>query len=65
MDKLQKSLTTAHALQRGHKLEKTDMKIKVTEPNGINGKYFENTVGKILNKDKSADDPIFETDFIV
>lgn len=65
MDKLQKSLTIAHALERGHKLEVKDIKIKVTEPKGINGKYFTNTVGKTLNKDKSADDPIFETDFIV
>ncbi|XP_077287027.1 N-acetylneuraminic acid synthase [Arctopsyche grandis] len=65
IEKLQKSLVAAVKLSKGHILQKDDLKIKVSKPKGMNGLLYDEVIGRKLHGDKSENEPIFETDFII
>lgn len=60
--KLGKTLVFARDLQKGHHLSELDIVVKVSEPNGIPAEYYDDVVGKELNRDVCYDDPVMNID---
>ncbi|XP_016954362.1 sialic acid synthase [Drosophila biarmipes] len=57
-NKLGKSIVAARSLEKGHKLQLTDMAIKVSEPSGLTAEAYLDVVGKELAGDVGEDEPI-------
>ncbi|XP_017474549.1 PREDICTED: sialic acid synthase [Rhagoletis zephyria] len=56
--KLGKSIVTAKYLKAGDSLKRSDLCIKVSEPNGIPADHFDSVIGRILKCDIDEDSPI-------
>lgn len=57
-DKLGKSIVAAKDLLKGIRIEISDLKIKVSHPNGIPAKELENLIGAKLRRSINFDEPL-------
>lgn len=62
-NKLGKCIVTSKNLKKGQKIEEEDLKMKVTEPKGIDAVFYEELIGFTLKRDLNADDVIFRDDY--
>jgi sialic acid synthase len=60
--KLGKSLVYTRDLSHGHCLHENDICVKVSEPNGIPAEFYDDVVGKVLERDVIHDDPVMMCD---
>lgn len=62
--KLGKSLVFSKDLPKNHKLNPEDLKVKVAEPKGIDGKDFDKVIGRILTRDVNENQSVHVKDLI-
>lgn len=61
--KLGKSLVYSNAFFKDQVLTAKDIKVKVSQPNGLSAEHFDEFIGKVLNKDVLEDCILKKTDF--
>ncbi|XP_053697880.1 sialic acid synthase [Sabethes cyaneus] len=62
--KLGKSLVYKNFVPQGHKLIKSDIDVKVSEPHGIRPEFLKSVVGKHVIRPCNRDEPITESDLV-
>ncbi|KAF5284478.1 hypothetical protein FQA39_LY17013 [Lamprigera yunnana] len=58
VSKFTKSLVLAKTVRKGHRLSKDDLKIKVSEPIGVNAALLNCVIGKIVNRNIAEDETL-------
>ncbi|EDV91472.1 sialic acid synthase [Drosophila grimshawi] len=58
--KLGKSIVAARDLDKGHKIQVSDLTIKVSEPSGISAETYFDIIGMQLTRSVNQDEPIIE-----
>uniref|UniRef100_A0A6P4ER58 N-acetylneuraminate-9-phosphate synthase n=1 Tax=Drosophila rhopaloa TaxID=1041015 RepID=A0A6P4ER58_DRORH len=64
-NKLGKSIVAARTINKGHRLQLTDIAIKVSEPSGLTAESYMTIIGKEVTDNLGEDEPIFGSSIIL